>query len=188
MIRFGSALSRTLALALAVSSVLFILALVVVPLSNWKRDLKAARAAAIDEAQRLTTTIAQLRKEAAEFSGGGIRDIVWPASQLGEVTARIQARIGELAQANELAVRSITPSGEREPALTRVVAFRLELEAELDDLAEFLIASEYHEPILAVERATLRRLARPGPPTEQPLLFVQLDILAPVQMPDGEAE
>lgn len=128
---------------------------------------------------QLTTNIATLEREIEELSGGELTGVIWRSEQIGELTAQIQASIGDMALTNGLKLRSITPAGNRELPSTDATAMRVEGEATLDQLSNFLQELEFHEPVLMVDRAVLRRLNRPGRNPEQPLIFVQLQVLAP---------
>ncbi|MCU0910461.1 MAG: type II secretion system protein GspM [Rhodobacteraceae bacterium] len=180
MIRPGSPQSRALALGIAAAAAALLTLGVVLPLAEWRARTLAAAEAARDEAERLASAIGRMRTERAQLSGSGIDAVVWPGERLGEVTARVQGRISELAVGHGLQLRSIAPTGTRPLPLTQGVGFRIESETTLDRLTEFLREVEHHAPALTVERATLRRLARPGEEPPQPVLFVQIDILAPV--------
>lgn len=180
ILRPGSALSRALAGALLVGFFLLLWLVVAMPLLAWREGNIAGLAEARADLQRLEGSIGRLAAERAQLSGDTTAETVWTAARTGEVTALIQARVSELARQNGLALRSVTPTAGRKLPLTEAVGFRLEAEATLDQLLQFLIALEYHAPVLVIDSATLRRLARPGPASEQPSLFIQIDLVAPV--------
>jgi Type II secretion system (T2SS), protein M subtype b len=180
LIRPGSALSKTLAVAaLGAMAALSWLGLIA-PLGSWCASIMERRDAARTERAKLLESIARLETEAMQLSADSTSGVVWTAPRMGEANAMVQSRISELAQRNGIPLRSITPTEASDLPLAESVAFRAESDATLDQVANFLISLEYHSPALAVERATLRHIAKPGPQTEQPLLFVQLDIIAPV--------
>lgn len=134
---------------------------------------------------RLTASIASLEHEIKDLTGGELEGVVWKAEQSGELTAQIQARLGDMASSNGVNLRSITPTGTREMPSTHATVLRVEGEATLDQLTAFLQELEFHTPVLMVERATLRRLNRPGQNLAQPLVFVQLEVLAPSRIAEA---
>lgn len=181
----GTLPSRLLFCTLAVSTLgLFWLA-ILLPLSVWKSDTTRQIVDTRLELASLQQSLAAMVQERNALTLGGSEGMIWTAAQLGQVTALVQARVSELAKQHGLSLRSITPSQNRGIQSAGTVSFRLELEAPLDRLTDFLVALEYNSPALAVEQSTLRRLNRPGPVTEQPALFVQLDILAPIVIADA---
>ncbi len=173
-------LSRVMALLVVVGFMMLALVAIVQPLAAWRNATLVTAEAAIVETQRLMAGMSSLRTERAQLSGSGIDALVWPGERLGELTARVQGRISELAVRHGLQLRSITPTGTRALPLTSAVGFRIESETTLDRLVGFLREVEHHSPGLIVDRATLRRLSRPGDEPLQPVLFLQIDIVAPV--------
>lgn len=189
MIRHGSLLSRFLLLAGATAVSGLVWLTVVQPLSSWKRSVIEQSETLRGDIQRLDASLAALTAERAALSGNPAIDLVWQAEQAGQASAVIQGRLSELAKASGLSLRSITPLPARDLPLTQGVGFRLEFEAPLDRLTDLVIAIEQSKPLLAIERATLRRLVRPAVAEiativkpDQPELFVQLDIIAPVEV------
>lgn len=189
MIRHGSLLSRSVLLAGAAAVVVLVWGTVVQPLSKWKRNIIEQSETLRGDIHRLDASLAALTAERAALSGNPALDLVWQAEQAGQASAVIQGRLSELAKASGLSLRSITPLPARDLPLTQGVGFRLEFEAPLDRLIELLIAIEQSKPLLAIERATLRRLVRPAiadaattVKPDQPELFVQIDIIAPVEI------
>lgn len=179
-----------LALSGLAALALLVWAAVIQPIRTWQAEALAGRDAAVREMARLGDRIAALTAERAGLSEGGTLDIVWNAQQMGQATARIQSALSGLASERGIALRSVAPSGTRDLSLAMAAGFRLEFEAMLDQLTGFLTDIEYHSPVLVVERATLRRLNRPqtaaaGGGLQQPLVFVQLDVLAPVLLTEG---
>ena len=189
MIRHGSLLSRSVLLAGAAAVAGLFWLTVVQPLSNWKRSVIEQSETLRGDIQRLDASLAALKAERAALSGNPALDLVWQAEQAGQASAVIQGRLSELAKTSGLSLRSITPLPARDLPLTQGVGFRLEFEAPLDRLIDLLIAVEQTKPLLAIERATLRRLVRPATADAatvvkpvQPELFVQIDIIAPVEI------
>lgn len=163
-------------------------ALVLNPLAAWKKNSVAQLTEAQQETSRLQASIVRFQTEKAQLASGDISEIIWTAALLGEATARIQARISELASQEGLALRSITPIGERDFPLTGAVALRLEAEASLDKLTRFLIKVDHHTPVILIHQANIRRLVRPGELPQQPLLFLQIEIIVPVDITGEERE
>jgi Type II secretion system (T2SS), protein M subtype b len=196
LIGHGSLLSRSLLLAGSAAVCGLVWLTVLQPLSRWKLSVTAQSQTLRADIQRLDSSLAALTAEGAALSGNPALDMVWKAEQAGQASAVIQGRLSELAKSSGLSLRSITPLPARDLPLTQGVGFRLEFEAPLDRLTDLLIAIEQSRPLLAIERATLRRLVRPASagattPAEQPQpeLFVQIDIIAPVdvgQQDDGD--
>lgn len=158
------------------------------PLREWKMAAMRDRDAAVSEIERLGESIARLSAQRANIDDGGMAHIVWSAAQMGEATAQIQSALSAIASQRGVSLRSVTPTGQRSLSLSEAAGFRLELEASLDQFGGFLTALEYRMPVLVIERATLRRLNRPVSTNPvaglslQPLLFAQIDVLAPVSL------
>ncbi|MHA3915831.1 type II secretion system protein GspM [Halovulum sp. GXIMD14793] len=132
-----------------------------------------------DQKRRLEASRMMLEKEIADLQSGDVADFVWSAEQSGALTAAIQAQVGEIAARHGIQLRSITPTGTRELPSATGTRLRVEGEASLDALSMFLQELEFHQPVLMVEQAILRRLNRPGRLIEQPLLFMQIELVAP---------
>ena len=112
-------------------------------------------------------------------------NILWRAAQTGEATARIQSQLSKIASERGVSLRSISPTRARDLNLAQAAGFRLEMEASLDQLVQFLQAIEYHSPALLVEKASLRRLNKLNSNQPQPLIFAQIEISAPVVLDEG---
>ncbi|MCW3783543.1 type II secretion system protein GspM [Defluviimonas salinarum] len=155
---------------------------VALPIFDWRRSIETELATAGAEYKRLSESLDALtvRKRRLTETGGQLA--LWQARQTGEATARVQSVVTELARASGANLRALGPGPSHEFGLVQAVSLRLESEATLDQLSALLQKLEFHAPPLLVETATLRRLNRPGHATEQPLLFVQIDILAPVNL------
>jgi len=111
---------------------------------------------------------------------------IWQARQLGEMTARIQARLGEIARENGVTLRAVTPAVARDMPHVETTALRIEGEADLAQFRNLILNIEQHSPTLFIERATIRRLNRVERISEQPLVFFQLDIAAPIRIAEGD--
>ncbi|MFZ5963018.1 type II secretion system protein GspM [Thalassococcus sp. BH17M4-6] len=149
------------------------------PLQGWRQAQLDARADAIAETQKLKSSIATLRAERDRYDIDGQLDVLWEAERTGTATAMIQSEISRMARDQGVSLRAITPARQRDLSLADAVGIRIELEAALDQLSDFLKVVEYHSPALLIERATLRRLAKPGSALAQPLVFAQIDLAAP---------
>ena len=159
----------------------------VVPLQEWRQSALNSRERALEGFQQLQDRIAALKAERAILSESGELGVLWRASQTGEATALVQSHLSQLATGSGVSLRSISPTRARDMTLAQASAFRLEMEAPLDKVASFLRDVENNEPALLVEKASLRRSNRPNSEQAQPLVFVQLEVLAPAQI-DQEVE
>jgi type II secretory pathway component PulM len=186
MMQPGGLQSRMVFLAGLVGLAVLVWAGLVAPAMEWRAGLARQLADTRAETARLNLSLGDLRQERSALTLGGTEGLVWSAPKLGEATALVQGRVSELAKEFGLSLQSISPLPGRDDSTA--VGFRLELEAPLDRLVQFLLALEYHSPVFAIDQATLRRLNRPGPVTEQPTLFVQLDIIAPVVVDDAKGK
>ncbi len=186
--RSGSMLARIAALAVIATAILLPVVFVILPLAQWKQDVEEAVEAARLDQVRLADSIERLALERAQLSAGSLDGFLWSARQLGAATARVQATINDIAAQNSLSIRSFTPTGTRSMPIAEGIAFRIEIEATLDRLTPFLVEIEYHTPALLIDRADLRRLTRPGADTERPSMFVQLEIVAPIDVAEEDEE
>lgn len=158
---------------------------VVQPAQAWKAQQFNALAAAQEQSARLADRLVTLRREAAAMSAATDFDGVWTAQSAGEATARVQAALSDLARQNGISFRAITPLRTEAIPLKQAVSFRVEAEAPLDRLVNFLRAAEYNSPVLVFEKGSIRRLSKPGIPTEQPLVFFQFDVFAAYDLAEG---
>lgn len=148
------------------------------PAQAWKDSQFAALSDAQERSAQLIERLDTLRKEAAAMSAATDFDGVWRAASPGEATARVQASLSDIARRNGIAFRAITPLRTEAIPLKDAITFRVEAEASLDRLVAFLREAEYSSPVLVFEKGSVRRLSRPGPTTEQPVVFFQFDVLA----------
>lgn len=153
---------------------------VIAPVSQWRAASLLRHEVALTEQARLNTSTLRLKSELDFLSQSESQGFVWQAEQSGAVTAKIQSSLNTLASRAGIALRSISPAPEIELPYATGAAFRLESEATLDQILKFILSIEFNKEALLIERATLRRLNRPNRTSQQPLLFFQLDILAPV--------
>ncbi len=154
------------------------------PALSWRATVEHDLASSIDESERLEEGLQGLRAQLENLETVELDHLVWEAQQAGELTARIQAELGAIARRSGVTLRSVTPTQAAEFPMFRTTALRIEAEADLAQLITMLVEIEQHEPVLVVSRANLRRLNRPGRTSEQPLVFLQLDIAAPVLLPE----
>lgn len=150
------------------------------PAAAWKATQFRERDATAEKIAALRDSISRLKAERAGLDAGTDDGIIWPARQMGEATARVQSEISAAASANGVSLRSITPTDSGSLPVARTVSFRIEAEARLDALRDFLVALEFNSPALLIDRATLRRVSRVDDDGAQPLLFAQIEITAPV--------
>lgn len=148
------------------------------PAQAWKDNQYAALSDAQERSAQLIERLEALRDEAAAMSAATDFDGVWTAASPGEATARVQANLSDIARRNGISFRAITPLRSEAIPLKNAVTFRVEAEASLDRLVAFLREAEYTSPVLVFEKGSVRRLSRPGPTSEQPVVFFQFDIMA----------
>ena len=151
---------------------------VLAPAQAWKGAQSTALSDAQERAAQLIGRLETLRNEAAAMSASTDFDGVWAAASPGEATARVQASLSDIARRNGISFRAITPLRADAIPLKNAVTFRVEAEASLDRLIAFLREAEYTSPVLVFEKGSIRRLSRPGPPSEQPIVFFQFDVMA----------
>lgn len=160
-------------------------ALAIQPLGEWRQAQLTELERTKLEIERLTLATARLEAERDSLQGETTISKLWDGTQPGEISARIQSHLNDAASESGISFRSITPLPPRSAGTYTSFGFRLEFEAGLGQLARFLQDVEYAAPALPVERATLRRVIRPGDRSEQPIVFAQIDIVAPVLTNDG---
>lgn len=153
---------------------------VLAPLQEWRSSTLETRSKIIGEINQLERRIDTLGLEQAQLSSGHALDVLWRASQTGQVTARIQSDLSQLATARGINLRSISPVRSRDMNLAQATGFQIEMEAAMDQLSAFLRDIEYHSPALLIERASLRRLNKRNTNQPQPLVFAQIEVVAPV--------
>lgn len=174
--------SKLLAVATTLGLAILCWFSVIEPLSTWRSDTLGNLQNAVTDESRLRAAISKMELEKAQFGTGSDDVLTWSASQTGEAFARVQASLSETASANGISFRSITPLPTAEiDGLTRAPV-RVEFEADLSQLSSFLQSVEYGIPALPIERAMLRRLIRPNETASLPVLFVQLDVAAPISV------
>ncbi|HHI70475.1 MAG TPA: hypothetical protein ENJ91_05685 [Rhodobacteraceae bacterium] len=180
MIWNGAFISRLMAVIIILSLVSLVWVAVLSPVHEWKNRTEIALAESRANNTRLKRSLAKLKREQEQLSGDASLDIAWQAGKSGEATALVQSEISDLAARNGVTLRSVTPVEAQDIPYTSAIGFRVEGEATLDNLSDFLIELEYSTPAFVIERAVLRRLQRPGRTSAQPEIFIQLNLIAPV--------
>lgn len=159
---------------------------VVTPAQAWKDRQYAALMDAQERSTRLVNSLQLLRREAAAMSAATEFDGIWSAASPGEATARVQARLSDLARQSGVSFRSITPLRTEAIPLKSALSFRVEAEAGLDQMVAFLRAAEYSSPVLVFDKGSIRRLSKPGASGPQPVVFFQFDIMAAYELVEAE--
>jgi len=149
-------------------------------ISDW-RDNEFQRLAKLEgDRAALAERTESLHSDIASFADQDITDLFWTAAQSGEANALIQSAVSGTASENGILLRSVTPYTPREQIIQGSFGFRLEFEAHLNQVTEFLKDLEYDRPAIVIDRVILRRLNRPGDADLQPAVFAQVELLAPV--------
>lgn len=152
------------------------------PFTQWRERVEAEYVNALETQQRLSESIARMSTEIDGIANDPDLPLAWLAPQMGQANAQVQAQLGQLAREAGISLRSTTPIGERDLPYAESIAFRLEGEGDLDQWQDLLRAIEFNNPPILIERGTMRRLVRPGPESEQPTLYAQLELFAPVML------
>lgn len=177
-------MSRVMALALLGAFGWGVWAFAISPALQSVEATKAELSGLLIQETRLKATVARLELETSLSDTDDLGVYLWQAKQAGEATARIQAALGEISRNNGIVLRSITPAAAPPVPYVEAVALRIEAEADLEQVADFVTALEQHSPVLLISRATLRRLNRPAF-SEQPVVFFQIDLIAPYVIGEG---
>lgn len=156
------------------------------PAISVVRDTAKAVERERDLLQRLETSLARLEIEAERLTQQDTKTPGWKAARIGEAVAIIQADISKRARAQGVVLRSVTAIDAEPIAGSQSIGLRLELEAPLDQAAAFVQQTEQVSPALLITRADLRRLNRQQDEVLQPVVFVRLEISAPVVLEGAE--
>lgn len=151
------------------------------PISAWAASQITERDMLREQRARLQQSVQRLEVERNDFEVTDTGKLTWASQQIGQTTARVQQAINEIAIDQGIRMRSVAPGRSAIPEITEAIGFRLEFEAHLDQLTAFLRIVEANEPILVVAQTKLRRLARQSLENAQPLVFIQMDVVAPIQ-------
>lgn len=159
---------------------------IVVQIDDWRNEVITRAEQLHADSLSLEVRRIRLSRELQSFGENPVAPYLWEENERGVVNARIQAHISQLATQSGLSLRSISPVGTGVLVDRQTAVFRLEAEARLDHLSDFLRDLEYKLPTVLVEGAILRRLTRPGSTSDQPELFAQLDLIAPIHLLSDE--
>ena len=173
---------------LLTGAALLIWAGLIQPAAEWRKNRFAAHSKAVAELNRMHESVARLTQEAAQYSQQGNLDLIWTSGEVGEVTAKVQARISSIARTSSVALRTVTPIKAPELPLVQTAGFRVEGEARLDQLLSFLRRIESSSPSLVIDRAHLRRLNRIGDASELPAVFLQIELAAPINTDENVSQ
>jgi hypothetical protein len=174
--------SKTLKWAGGFIAVIVVWLFILVPLSMWRTSQLDGVVTARAELDRLTASIARLTAEASSLGGGNAENLRWTGQQVGQMTATIQSHLSLVAQQTGIQLRSVTPDVLEDSILGQAIGFRVEFESDLGKLVDLLSVIEFAAPVLIVKRATIRRLTPTEEQNELPSLYVQLDLVAPVDL------
>lgn len=180
-------LSRLLALFVLLGIATLLWFSIVQPLAVWKARTLSGLEASRSEYTRLQASLIRLKSEKSMLESATTLSAIWQAKKAGEATALVQSEISNLAATSGVTLRSITPTASRDLPFSSAIGFRIEGEATLNKAVDFFVAIEASTPALITERVILRRLARPGRTAAQPIVFIQLSLIAPVIL-DSEDE
>lgn len=181
----GSFASRATALVLLMAVLLLVILLVVLPANTRVEQTVTQLEGSHLRVQKLDLSIARLTLDLQNIQSGDFSGLVWQGQKTGEVTARIQARLGEITSENGIQLRSITSVPTQKMQTLTTIGLRVEGEADLEQLARFLQTIEAHVPVLLVKRASIRRLNQTREFSAQPMLSFQIDVSAPILL-EGE--
>ena len=134
---------------------------------------------------RLIASHATLGSEKAALGAHSGEPLGWRGQRTGEVAARIQSDLSRMAREKGIVLRSVTPFDAEPVAQTRTIGLRVEVEAALDSALGLLRAIETADRPILVGRANLRRLNRQSASSVQPLIFMRLELVAPVILSRG---
>lgn len=132
----------------------------------------------------LMLSIDRLSAEQAGLSTLEPQTVLWTGERVGAVSASVQGLLGEVARRHGVSLRTIASIDAAPIASFRALGFRLEAEGPLDRVTALLRDVESQEPPLLVTRLNLRR-GGARPTSDQPMLFMRLELAAPVQLSDG---
>lgn len=181
-----SVFSRVAAISLTLLIIGIFCAIFLVPIFSERTKTQIMRTTLEQEINDLRARSVSLNQQFSGVGQANVEQYLWKAKQAGEMTAKIQAELGKLATQEGISLRSIIPTVSKDFSQIETTGLRIEAEADLSQFKDFILTLEQHEPALFIERAILRRINRPGISSEQPLIFFQIDILAPVKIGDEE--
>ncbi|MEM1159381.1 MAG: hypothetical protein AAGJ28_00470 [Pseudomonadota bacterium] len=129
---------------------------------------------------RLENTLLRLDVEATELNEARAEMPGWRGARIGEISASIQAAISREARRNGLALRSVTATEADDIATSSAAGLVTELQAPLDQATGFLRGLEGMTPPIIVRRINMRRVNRQDRDSAQPLVFLRLELAAPI--------
>lgn len=132
--------------------------------------------------QDLSARLAALIAEEERLSSIAVETIGWQGDRVGEVSARIQSEINLTARRLGLQLRSVTAIETEPLAGQETAGLRIEVEAPSDRAMSLIKALETTEPPILVSRMNVRRLNRNAPNLTQPIIYLRLELQAPVQI------
>ena len=135
---------------------------------------------------RLQQRLSALEQDAQHLETLSVPNLARRGARDGEIDATLQAEIGRLARNAGVRLRSVTSTGEQTFSGHPALGLRVELESPLDRLLSFLLAIERSEPPIIPTRTTLRRLGRRGGNEPQPLVYLRLELAAPIAITTAE--
>jgi hypothetical protein len=172
-------LRRLLFIALNAAAALACYGLLLAPLL----DLHAGNTARIEELERLNGRLRavaeqrpRIEREIAASAPSAIAREVWTGQTPSAVSATVQARLRELADAAEIRLRSLSAL----PGSEEGILIRIEASARLEALLAFLAAIESETPYLFVAAGAFRQPSVRGSSAnaEEAELEVQIDVSA----------
>ncbi|MEP6066614.1 MAG: hypothetical protein ABJ246_12300, partial [Paracoccaceae bacterium] len=117
-----------------------------IQIDEWRKGVMARAEQLHANTLDLEVRRIRLTKELQSFGQNPAAPFLWQAAERGVANARIQAHINEVATMNGLSLRSISPVGSGTFEDHQTAVFRLEVEARLDHLSNFLRGLEYSQP------------------------------------------
>lgn len=173
---------RAVALAILVILLSTVIFAVVGAAAHWRNKSLIQLATLQGEHKRLVAAKHSLQTTLASLDFGGSDQVLWQANSTSQAEATIQSFLTSVGSNAGIQFRSISSLPGRSD---NSAAFRMELEAPLDQLISFLRLLEYNIPAIPIDRAAIRRLTRPGAQWDFPVLIVQIDVFAQLNLQDG---
>ena len=154
--------------------------LAISPVWQEIRATETALAKAQARQAGLNTRISRLKAALAAPQAGPVALPLWSGPSDGARAARIQGAVQALARGHEIALRAVSARGDRTFHDRPAIGVLVEARAPYDRAARLLHAVETHEPVLLVEKASLRLLGQPRTDQIYPEIQVRLELLAPL--------
>ena len=154
------------------------------PWVNWSERIETDFDSNLNRISQVQGSITYLNQQLSTSNSEAAFGDVMRASDMGLARAQIQASLGDLALAHNLRFRTISPINSPKIDQFQSLAFRIETETDLASLRDFLVSLEQAKPMILVETGSLRRLSRNSSNAFQPMIYVQLDVFAPIILED----